>query len=451
MEQALDRWRSFWLYQSSAPPGIRIFLRHFILASLGLSLLEGLVQTFHPGTEWQGLVGLGILFPGVLIVLSFWQQKRILAAVNTNIALLAFQGAVATFFFPEDGQIPFYFLLIGAIAYVLNLELEKYQTGVWWIKGFSLLLVAYLLNDVVVHFQPSVHSYTLVHQYLPLLKTLCFLFLFGSFFVPYFKKKHKSERQLQSDIQEQQQLYRKALKEQEELAQMRMQFVATASHQFRTPLTVLKTSSFLLRSHLEKKAPPAKLQQIIERIDNQTERLSLLMDNILVLGKENAENLTVDLQPTDLVSLVTTLLEDAVPRGAEAQVELKILGDPVPIFTNPLLLEHILINLLSNALKYSQGQPSPQVFIQFTENHFSIQVKDFGIGIATADQPFLFQPFWRGQNAQHIPGTGLGLVIVRQLTEKLGGEIALQSALDQGTTVFLKFPKTTTHEPHTDY
>ena len=104
------------------------------------------------------------------------------------------------------------------------------------------------------------------------------------------------------------------------------------------------------------------------------------------------------------------------------------------------LFEHILVNLLTNAYKYSEGAHPPEIHTAYHHDAVAISVIDFGIGILEEDLPYLFDSFYRGSNTQKIPGTGLGLSIVKEFVEINQGQIFVDSTLEEGSTFTIKFP-----------
>ncbi|MEO1715374.1 MAG: sensor histidine kinase, partial [Bacteroidota bacterium] len=179
------------------------------------------------------------------------------------------------------------------------------------------------------------------------------------------------------------------------------------------------------------------------RIEKETERLRLLIENIMVLGKHSDKKSELPLKKIDITQMITQLIQETIEPVCQCRIPIEAIGSERPILSHPLLLEHVILNLISNALKYSAGAPSPFIQIRFTPKSCQVIVQDYGIGIPTEDQAKLFQPFYRGQNVLDIPGTGLGLVIARELTEKLNGSIQLSSTLNKGTKVIVDLPKTT--------
>ena len=113
----------------------------------------------------------------------------------------------------------------------------------------------------------------------------------------------------------------------------------------------------------------------------------------------------------------------------------------IELFQDQQIIRNILINLISNAIKYSPEGKTIQVILTDKEKNFEIAVKDEGIGIPDEDQQHLFERFYRANNAGNVQGTGLGLNIVKKYVELLEGQIRFESKLDQGTTFFIQIPK----------
>ena len=444
MEQTLKQWQNIWSERDPLPSQVQHFLSMFIQLSLAITLCEGLIQAFHPGTEWQGFITCSLFLPISLGVLWAWQKGFFVIASNLTFGYLGLLALLSALVFPVAQVIPFSTLMIGAIAYLVFLELEKFRTGTILVKSFTLLFVFHLLRVYFPAMGPLKVSYTWSFQYFPLVKTLFYLGLFGSFIIPFFRRKRKSQRQLELAIKAQRKMYKQALQEQKDLANMRMQFIASASHQFRTPLTIIKTNTFLIKQHLLNDAPKVKINQSVQRIEKEYQRLKLLIENIMILGKHRDKDAVLPLEKINLTQMVTQLVQETIEPMCQCKISIEVVGSERLILSHPLLLEHVILNLISNALKYSAGAPSPFIQIHFTPQSCQIIVQDYGMGISAEDQAQLFQPFFRGQNVKDIPGTGLGLVIARELIEKLNGSIQLSSTLNEGTKVMVDLPKTTT-------
>ena len=235
-----------------------------------------------------------------------------------------------------------------------------------------------------------------------------------------------------------------SLAKEKELSELKSRFVSTASHQFRTPLTVIQSSIGLLEMQME--GLPEKLKGSIEktsqRVNNQIDRMTSLMNDILILGKIEARSVELHPEKTDVISILQRICTEfnSIQKD-KREIFIRVIGKREEIFTDALLLEHIMMNLVSNAFKYSQGAKSPELVVEFNPDVLVIKVQDYGIGISEKDLNGLFEPFFRGGNSVGISGTGLGTAIVQEYTNILGGTIEVSSELNKGSLFTLKLPK----------
>lgn len=221
-----------------------------------------------------------------------------------------------------------------------------------------------------------------------------------------------------------------ALEKERQVAQLQNRFVSIASHQFRTPLTAVKLNTILLKRYLKSdpKTSEKKLTRFIDRIETEVDRLTVLMDDVLTLGKLESKKMNVQIAENDLVGIILELLDHDFsfqPDGRKMQ--LFVQTPPCKVMTDKKVIEHILINLISNAFKYSVNQKEPQIHVFFKQDYFKIKIIDFGIGIPQKDQGNLFKPFYRGSNTVQMQGSGLGLVIVKELVSLIQGEVTYES------------------------
>ncbi len=221
-----------------------------------------------------------------------------------------------------------------------------------------------------------------------------------------------------------------ALQKEKELGDLKTRFVSMASHEFRTPLTSILTSASLLEKY-EKTEEQAKRTQHISRIQSSVYHLTEILEEFLSVGK--LESGKVELHPTTLAlnEFVEDLLVDLKPnQGIHQQINFHINQDV--LWTSDFsILRKILINGISNALKFSQKDVALQ--IEASDTELLIRIKDEGIGISIEDQKHLFERFFRGSNATVIPGTGLGLHLIDRYVKLLNGSLSIQSELDKGT------------------
>lgn len=238
---------------------------------------------------------------------------------------------------------------------------------------------------------------------------------------------------------------KRSLEREKELNKLKSDFIDMATHEFKSPLTSIKSSMQLLQmgmGQVKEKSLRESFEKHTDRVATQVNRINGLMDQIFAIGKIEKGNVTLKLVETDLEVFVKEIIHDALQYAGEknAEIEISTKGDVKNIRVDNFILYHILFNLLSNALKYSKGKPFPKISIEFLKKSIIFAVKDFGIGIPEEEQKNLFQSFFRATNALTVPGTGLGLVIVKNFTDILGGEIQVQSKLNKGTLIKVNIP-----------
>ena len=226
---------------------------------------------------------------------------------------------------------------------------------------------------------------------------------------------------------------RRALEKEKELNELKSRFVAMTSHEFRTPLATILSSAELLE-HYGARLPPEEQKDLFHSVRAAVERMTKMLDNVLTIGRAEAQMLEFNPAPTDLPGFCEGLAaEMRLAAGARHRLEYSYEGARNPVAVDEKLLRHVLVNLISNAIKYSpQGGP-----VEFRVRHESgeatFEIADRGIGIPPEDQPRLFETFHRARNVGNIVGTGLGLAIVRKSLDLHGGTIRFESAPGRGT------------------
>jgi signal transduction histidine kinase len=212
-----------------------------------------------------------------------------------------------------------------------------------------------------------------------------------------------------------------------------------ASHEFRTPLTAVLNSAILTEKYTTTEQQ-AQRERHLARIRTSVKHLTDILEEFLSVGKLEAGRQVM--QPMRVI--LPDLLQEAIVEvqglrqpGQHIALEL---SSPAPLQLDGSLLRKILVNLLSNALKYSGDTTT--VWVRATAHHrqLTLSVQDEGIGISPEDQAHLFERFYRASNAVTIAGTGLGLYIVTKYLELMGGQLVLHSELQVGTTFTLTLP-----------
>lgn len=228
-----------------------------------------------------------------------------------------------------------------------------------------------------------------------------------------------------------------------ELSQLKSRFVSMTSHEFRTPLAGILSSTELLR-HYGDRLPAEEKTELFEQIESSVERMARMLDNILLIGRADAQGLQFRPAPMTLPPLCHELVEEVersrIGDGIAPRVVLDCQVDEVEYLLDAALLRHILVNLLSNACKYSPAGGEVRFEVSLDRQSLRFVVADQGIGIPLADQPRLFESFHRASNVGNISGTGLGLAIVKQSVELHGGRITLDSAPGSGSRFTVDIP-----------
>jgi PAS domain S-box-containing protein len=248
------------------------------------------------------------------------------------------------------------------------------------------------------------------------------------------------------DVTEREQLMKdleQALEKERELNELRSQFVSTASHQFRTPLTVIQSGVELMEIYLEglPEEKTVRFKKQFHKIQGEVVRLHDLMKDVLLLGRADARRTPYNPAPNDLVAFCEELVENKYNNRfpSNRRVIIKVSGNVQLVLFDPKLLDHALENILSNAYKYSE-EGKIIMHINFEYENVTIAITDKGIGIPENDLVNLFQPFYRAANTTEIEGTGLGLSIVKEFIDKHDGQIFVISELNKGTTVSVILP-----------
>ncbi len=230
-----------------------------------------------------------------------------------------------------------------------------------------------------------------------------------------------------------------ALSKEKELNEIKSRFVSMASHEFRTPLSTVLSSAALV-SRYNQQGDNEKSEKHIKKIKDAVKHLSDLLEDFLSLGKLEEGKVQVHAEPIDINDFLREIIEEVqvvVKNGQAFDLECHTGGQ---FYTDRKLLKNILINLLTNAIKFSPEHSSIFLKANLKDDNLVITVKDNGIGISDEDQQHLFSSFFRGKNAINIQGTGLGLHIVKRYVELIQGCIELHSKLQSGTTVTISLP-----------
>jgi PAS domain S-box-containing protein len=233
---------------------------------------------------------------------------------------------------------------------------------------------------------------------------------------------------------------KEALEQQKELNDLKSKFVSIASHEFRTPLSTILSSTFLISKYGELKET-GKAQKHVERIESAVRILTDILNDFLSLGRiedGKTENHPVRFNVTEFCETLTDEVQPTLKKGQSIIYRHETGNEN--LLQDKRHLRNVLINLLSNASKYSDEGKSIWLTSACKNGQMQFTIKDEGIGIPASDQPRLFQTFFRANNAIHIQGTGMGLHIVKRFLDTMGGTIHFTSVEHKGSSFTVRFP-----------
>lgn len=241
------------------------------------------------------------------------------------------------------------------------------------------------------------------------------------------------------------QRHQKAMEKERELNHFKIQFVSLASHQFRTPLATIRSSIDLLDLKMESIDLDPSFVEFFQKhkavMAEEIIRMTELMENILDIGRIDEGKIELFKKNLSFRQFMDEFVEsNAEPNGQQRKLDYQFDASDCIISVDEILLRNVLRNIVSNAFKYSEGKPAPELIVTFHDGAYLITIKDYGIGIPEKDQSFLFQSFFRASNAKIFPGSGLGLMIAKKLIMIHGGNISFESTAGNGCTVTVQLP-----------
>lgn len=249
-----------------------------------------------------------------------------------------------------------------------------------------------------------------------------------------------NRKRLEREVEERTRELKEALEKEKELAELKSRFISIASHEFRTPLASIGLAAETIRTYYDQ-LTLEDIQKKLNKILEQAGHMTHLLEDVLTLGKSEAGKIKLKLVDLDLNEFVLSLMEEVSAASRDhRKFELAYTVDRTLVAIDDKLLRNILVNLLTNAVKFSAPDTPVKLTIRDTETHLHIDVQDQGIGISEKDLSLIFEPFQRGSNSSAISGTGLGLSIVKKAVELMEGSIDVQSELSKGSVFRVKLP-----------
>jgi signal transduction histidine kinase len=233
---------------------------------------------------------------------------------------------------------------------------------------------------------------------------------------------------------------RKMLKKEKDLNELKTRFVSLVSHEFRTPLTIIRTSAQLVDKFSEKLSKTEK-RDYLDRIMKTVDYMEDLIENVVFIGKTNSEKFKLKPTKIKIKDYCEQLINDIMlSLDKKRVIELIPEGTNNLLFTDGKILRQILTNLISNAIKYSDEKYPIYLTLLCDEDKSYFSVKDKGIGIPENDQKYIFDLFYRGTNVGNIPGNGLGMSVIIASLKMLKGKIEFSSKMGEGTTFKVSIP-----------
>ena len=228
----------------------------------------------------------------------------------------------------------------------------------------------------------------------------------------------------------------------QELDEMKSDFVAITSHEVRTPLTAIRGYVQTLRRHADKLSEK-QVHDFLEIIDHQSDRLSRLVEDLLVVSRIEAGQVRLELETVEIGPFVRRI-GDAFAPVAKGRLVVDVPADGVVAEFDPHRCDQILRNLIQNALKFSEPPTPVVVTARLQPDQLEFLVADHGVGIPETELDQVFDRFYQAESAltRRREGAGLGLYITKRLTEAMGGRIEVRSALGEGSTFRIILPQT---------
>lgn len=229
-----------------------------------------------------------------------------------------------------------------------------------------------------------------------------------------------------------------ALEIEKNLNELKSRFVTTASHEFRTPLGAILSSASLISKYIYTEDQEKRIKHI-NRIKSSVTNLTEILNDFLSLDKLDEGLIRNQPVPFKIKEFIKSIIDEVSPILKNGQAIQYISGgNQEDAYFDKQLLRNVIINLISNAVKYSPEDKTIKVCMNLSDNILIIDVIDEGFGIPEEDQKHIFERFFRANNAGNIQGTGLGLNIVKKYVDIMGGTISFKSNCETGSTFTIK-------------
>lgn len=248
-------------------------------------------------------------------------------------------------------------------------------------------------------------------------------------------------RNLEKMVQDRTRELNHALQKEKELVNMKSKFVSIASHEFRTPLSTITSATEFIKK-FRQDSTQAEIDQKLSQIEKQVSHMTHLLDDVLTLGKIEGEKIPVRICVIDIQDFFRRLSQEIEQNtGGTHEIRLVYNLQCDTMESDEKLLRNIVINTLTNAIKFSPGGKHIDLMLTCDVEKLTMRVHDYGIGIPDVDMKQLFEPFYRGSNVDAIQGTGLGLSILKKAVDLLHGYVDVKSEVGKGTDLTVTLPR----------
>ena len=231
------------------------------------------------------------------------------------------------------------------------------------------------------------------------------------------------------------------------LNEMKSDFINRASHELRTPLT----AAMLMTELIQEGGTQEELNEYWRTLRSELNRQKILIDRLLIAGRLESGMMTLEHAPLDLIPVLeeSLMAVKAIANKRRVALDLKMERGPVFILGDKSGLQQVFINLINNAAKFSPEGSSVTINVAETESEVRVSISDQGLGIPPEALQHLFERFYRARNVTiaEIPGSGIGLYIVKSIVEELGGNITVESELNKGTTFIVSLRRSEPTSP----
>lgn len=237
---------------------------------------------------------------------------------------------------------------------------------------------------------------------------------------------------------------RKAEQERENLEQVRRDFFANVSHELRTPITVMRGYTETLTDRILE--DPEQIEDLYRRILQECQGMERLVDDLFVLSKMQNPDFEIDVEPVSLVQIFGDVIRSGKMIGKDRGITIDISSpqeDPCLIMGDYGRLRQMFMVIVDNAIKFSKENGKVEIIIVKEDGRYNIFIKDYGVGISEEQLPFIFEKFYTSKMRQNEKGTGLGLMIAKQIALRHGGDIGVQSVFGEGTVFDFSFEECT--------